>query len=345
MITSIPISTRSPYAVTVGRGLLPRCGERLAALHAPCSVMLACDDRVAALYADGVTRSLTAAGFSVKRFVFPHGEENKTLATLAELLEYTAECALTRTDLMVALGGGVTGDMAGLAAALYLRGIDCVQIPTSLLAMVDSSVGGKTAVDLRWGKNLVGAFKQPMGVLCDCDALDTLPQEELKNGLAEAIKTALLGDEELFKRMENGVERADLPAVVARCVEIKGEIVAADERDEGRRQLLNLGHTVGHGIEVLSGYAVPHGLAVAMGTAVIVRSFAPALAPRIEGALTANGLPIRCPYPAAELAAAALRDKKRRGDRLTLAVPAAVGDCRLVTVGVEELAPIIERGL
>lgn len=345
MTDRISIRVPSPYAVTVGRGLLSRCGEWLAAIHPPCTLMLCSDDRVAGLYADRAQASFEAAGFSVRRFTFPHGEAHKNAGTLTALLEYTAECALTRSDLAVALGGGVTGDMTGLAAALYLRGIGYAQIPTSLLAMVDSSVGGKTAVDLSRGKNLIGAFKQPIGVLCDCDLLATLPREELENGLAEAIKTALLGDDRLFAALEKGTEAADWPALVSRCVEIKGEIVAADERDEGPRQLLNLGHTVGHAVELLSGYAVPHGRAVAMGTAVITRAAAPELAPRVEAALTANGLPVRCPYSAGELAEAALRDKKRRGDRITLAIPAAVGDCRLVTVGVEELAPLIERGL
>lgn len=341
----IPVCASTDYTVTVGQGLLADCGRWLAELHVPATAVLVNDDRVNALYGDTVAESLAAAGFSLLRFVFPHGEESKTTATLVQLLEFMAENSVTRTDLVVALGGGVTTDLAGFAAAVYLRGIAHVTVPTTLLAAVDAAVGGKTGVDLAAGKNLVGAFKQPLGVLCDTDTFRTLPEIEWQGGMAEAIKTAALADEALLEQLKE-----DLPAAVAQCVRIKARIVEEDERDNGRRQLLNLGHTVGHAVEQCSGFTIPHGQAVAIGMAVIARAAVKrgfcddAVATRLIGALAAEGLPTACDFSAEELTAAALHDKKRRGDRLTLVVPRTIGHCDLVVIPVEELSHWIADG-
>lgn len=250
----------------------------------------------------------------------------------------------------MALGGGVTGDLAGFAAATYLRGVDLVQAPTTLLAAVDASVGGKTAVDLPEGKNLAGAFHQPALVVCDTDAFSTLPEEALACGMAEQIKHGVIADEALFQMLSAG-RPDDMAAAVARSVAIKGAIVAGDEHDNGARQLLNLGHTAGHAVELLSGLAVPHGQAVAIGMALVARASAaygwcaPDVPGRIEAALVQNGLPVRCPFGAEALARAVLHDKKRRGGTVTLVIPEAVGRCALRPVPVESLAPFLAAGL
>lgn len=345
----IPVRTCAPYTVTVGQDILSESGEWLRNLHTPCTVQLVTDDTVNALYADTVEHSLSAAGFTVHRFVFPHGEPSKTTATLVALLEEMAGHALTRTDVVAALGGGVVSDLAGFAAAVYLRGIPHVTMPTTLLAAVDAAVGGKTGVDLAAGKNLAGAFKQPLGVLCDTATFDTLPPQEVRNGMAETIKTAMLCDPALFASLEN-VASLDLASAVARCIRYKAYVVEQDEHDQGLRQLLNLGHTVGHAVEQCSRFTLAHGEAVAIGMAVIARAAAKRglcnhnTAGRLIATLKAHDLPTENPYTAEELLATALRDKKRRGDRLTLIVPHTVGDCALQDIPTAELADWITEG-
>lgn len=347
----IAISASTPYEVTVGRELLAQSGAWLRTLHTPCTVCVARDDTVDALYANTVTASLTAAGFRVIPFVFPHGESSKSTATYVRLLEFLAEQALDRHDLLIALGGGVTGDLTGFAAATYLRGIDYVQIPTTFLAAVDSSVGGKTAVNLSAGKNLAGAFKQPLGVLCDCDTFDTLPADTFANGSAEAIKSAMLADEELFTwfEAEGGLSREALPAAVARCVHIKGAVVAEDEFDTGRRQLLNFGHTIGHGVERCSHFGIEHGHAVAIGMAIISRAaermgMCEPISDRLCAVLRQNGLPTVTDFAPDELLDAALHDKKRSGDKVTLVLPVKIGECRLWPATFDQLREFIVCG-
>ena len=261
-----------------------------------------------------------------------------------------ADCGLTRTDCAVALGGGVVGDLTGFAAGCYMRGIKYVQMPTTLLASVDSSVGGKTAIDLTAGKNLAGLFYQPETVLCDVGFLDTLPEDVFACGLAEAVKTGVLSGHELFDRFFAANIKENIAEIIALCVRYKGDVVQRDEFETGERKLLNLGHTIGHAIEKLSGYAVAHGQAVAMGMAMIARSAealgdAPkGMAELIAKALTANGLPTDCEYSAAELARLALSDKKRSGSSMTLVIPAAVGGCTLKKLPVDELEQYIGAG-
>ena len=220
-IRTIPVRVRPPYDVRIGSGLLGRCGDYLAALLGQRRIAVLADDTVASLYLDTVTAALEDAGFAVCSHIFPSGEGRKNLSTLTELLEFLASEHLTRTDCVAALGGGVTGDMAGFAAAVYLRGIRYVQLPTTLLAAVDSSVGGKTAVDLTAGKNLAGAFCQPAAVICDTDCLKTLPPDVFADGAAEAVKTGVLSDEALFALFEDGTLTADPGEVIARCVAYK----------------------------------------------------------------------------------------------------------------------------
>ncbi len=347
---TIPIRASRSYDVLIGPGLLGEAGERLAELFGPCRAMVVSDDRVDALYGEALRASLRAGGIRAERFTFPHGEESKTLATYGALLEAMCKANLTRRDLLLALGGGVAGDLGGFAAATYRRGIPYVQLPTTLLAAVDSSVGGKTAVDLAGGKNQAGAFYQPSLVLCDTGTLDTLPQKERRAGCAEVVKYGLLGSEALFEALERNPAGAWSEDTIAACVEMKRRYVEDDEFDTGARQFLNLGHTFGHAAELLSGYSLLHGEAVAMGMAAITRSAAEAglcsgeTLRRLTALLGAFGLPTDLPYPAEALARAAGTDKKALGKSITLVVPEAVGRCRLETVPAADLLLWLRRG-
>lgn len=351
MSRTVRVRAGGGYDVKIGGGLLRECGAELAALLSPRMAFVVTDSGVAPLCLEDCLTSLTGAGFRCASFTFPAGEESKTLSTLSDLLEAMAGEGVSRSDCVLALGGGVTGDMAGFAAGCYMRGVRFVQLPTTLLAAVDSSVGGKTAVDLSAGKNLAGVFHQPSLVLCDTDRLATLPERELLCGAAEALKTGILMGGELFRLFEEGAALEHLPEVIALCVEYKAGVVERDEREQGERKLLNLGHTVGHAIERCSDFSLPHGLAVAEGMAVIARASArrgwcaPETARRIEAALRRSGLPTATNFTPDELAAAALSDKKRSGGVITLAIPAAIGACDLRTTEVSELAGIIADGV
>ena len=357
MIQTIHVRTNPEYDVTIGPGLLRECGTRLRGAVPLCHMAVVTDSNVAPLYLKTVKDSLLEAGYQVSTYMFPAGEEHKNFDTLSGILEFLAEEHLTRTVCVAALGGGVTGDMAGLAAALYLRGVKYVQLPTTLLSAVDSSVGGKTAIDLKAGKNLAGAFLQPSAVICDTNCLETLPPEVSADGAAEAIKTAVLSDAGLFNAIEDGMfMMTDTAAIIAHCVQYKAGVVERDEKEQGERKLLNLGHTVGHAIEKCSDFTIPHGHAVAAGLAVMARASKRLgwmleeginawTADRICSALRLTGLPISTEYSPEVLAQAALSDKKRAGDSITIVVPREIGNCELKKIHVSELEAIIRAGL
>ena len=351
----IQVRTSPAYTVTIGPGLLRDCGPRLRRILPPCRMAVITDSVVGPLYLETVTESLKGAGYAVSTYAFPAGEGSKNFKTLSGILEFLAGERLTRSDCLIALGGGVTGDMTGFAAACYLRGVRYVQLPTTLLAAVDSSVGGKTAIDLKAGKNLAGAFLQPAAVLCDTDCLETLPPAVFADGAAEAIKTGVLCDETLFALFEDGTLKADPAEVIARCIAYKVGVVERDEKEQGERKLLNLGHTIAHAIEKCSGYTIPHGHAVAAGLAIMARA-AERLgwmspegirqkdAARICSTLKLTNLPISTEYSPEALAEAALADKKRAGDSITIVVPREIGLCELKTMPVTELLPVIRAG-
>lgn len=357
------------YEVIIGKGLLSTCGQDIAAtlgtdlakvaprepgtvagdnrvaVSGNCRVAVVTDDTVEALYLPIVMESLGSAGFDACSFAFPHGEQSKNIGTYSDILEFFAQHQLTRTDVVVALGGGVVGDVTGFAASTYMRGVRLVQMPTTLLAAVDSSVGGKTAIDLRAGKNLAGAFWQPSRVICDYSTLDTLPEEIFVDGLAEALKTGMLCDRYLFTRLLAD-RHADIGGAIERCVEIKRDYVVSDEREAGLRHFLNLGHTFGHAIEMCSGYKVMHGHAVAPGLVMAARVSEAlgiaeqGLAAEVERAIASCGLPVEPGYSAEQLCQAALVDKKRSGDRITLVLPMKIGVCVLHEVGIDELSHV-----
>lgn len=348
---NIEIKTGRPYEVKIGRGLLPGVGQLSAAVHTPCTVAIVSDETVANLCMETVMQSFSGAGFGVVQYRFAPGEQSKNMDILADLLDFLARNALGRGDLIAALGGGVTGDLAGFAAATFQRGIGYVQIPTTLLAAVDSSVGGKTAVNLPTGKNLAGAFWQPELVVCDCDMFTTLPQRELSAGAAECVKYAMLGDAALLERLTEEGLNAAWEEIIAPCVSYKAAVVAEDEREHGRRKLLNFGHTFGHAAEKLSGYTIRHGEGVALGMALITRAAehkgicARGTIERLEGVLKALRLPTICPYESDEMARAALADKKRKGDTISLILPRAVGDCIIKDIKTEEIEAWVRLGM
>lgn len=339
----VRIEASKAYEVLIGPGLMEKAGQWIAQAVKPCRAAVITDDTVAGLYGDKALKSLKAAGFAPCLWAFPHGERQKTMATLAQALEWLGEMEISRSDLVVALGGGVPGDLAGFAAAVYGRGMRFAQIPTTLLAAVDSSVGGKTAVDLAAGKNMAGAFHQPEIVLCDTDVMADLPPELIRDGSAEMIKYGILADPALFNAMKAGAWKADRESAIARCVAIKRDYVTADEHDEGKRQFLNLGHTFGHAVEKCSHFTLTHGQGVAIG--IVMAARAAGMDPvEIEAACAACGLPTAPPYPAAELYQAALRDKKRRGGKITLVLPEKIGQCFLRTIDIAELPAYFAKG-
>jgi 3-dehydroquinate synthase len=334
-----------PYEVLVGQGLLPRLGHLSRPFLSHARTAIVTDETVARLHGDAAIEAFAAAGVKAELFSIPAGEESKSFPVLEALCDRLLAWGLDRKDVITALGGGVVGDLAGFAASMLMRGVDFIQVPTTLLAQVDSSVGGKTAIDTPRGKNLIGAFWQPRLVVCDLDVLSTLPDRELRAGWAEVIKYGLLGDRAFFDRLVQNSPRIAardpdaLTAAVARSVEMKAEIVAEDEREAGRRALLNLGHTFGHALEVETGFGgdLIHGEAVAAGCALAFR-FSATLglcsqddAARAAGALDAAGLPTTLqaaggPFVADRLIERMGQDKKAEGGRITLVLARAIGD-------------------
>ncbi|MBQ7837025.1 MAG: 3-dehydroquinate synthase [Clostridia bacterium] len=344
----IKVNASKEYEVVIGSGILSELGERCASLLGKGRAVIVTDSNVKEYWLDETKKSLQLAGIQTSVFVFPAGEESKSKETLFELIEFMAENRLTRSDFAVALGGGVTGDMTGLAASLYLRGIPFVQVPTTLLAAVDSSVGGKTAVNLKAGKNLMGAFYQPELVLCDTRTLDTLSDEIFADGMAEVIKYGVIFDRELFDRVKGGNVKSDIEKIIARCVELKRDVVARDEFDKGDRQLLNFGHTMAHSIEKCSNFEISHGSAVAIGMVIAAKASAKLgwsdedCTAEIMNANKNNNLPTECGFAPNDLADVALSDKKRTGGTINFVVPEVMGRCVLKKIPVETLYKIAE---
>lgn len=321
------------YDICIGDGILAHAGRLLAARGlTPGPVALVSNDVVSNAHAPRLEAALREAGFTPHLCLLPDGEQFKTLAAVAALYDQFLDAHLDRRAAVLALGGGVVGDMAGFAAATYLRGVAFVQIPTSLLSMVDASVGGKTGVDLPQGKNLIGAFKQPDAVLVDTGVLETLPAAEFRSGMAEVVKHGLIDAPDLFAQLEESGPTT-MAHLVADAVRVKVRVVEEDPFERGRRAVLNLGHTFGHALEQVSHYTIRHGEAVAIGMVAATQMStamgccAPDLLPRVERLLDRLGLPTRAPgYAAGDVLAAMGHDKKRAGKTLRFVLPRAVGD-------------------
>ena len=349
----ITVRTGRPYTVTVGNGVSSRLPELISSAETSETLAVVSDDTVFAFYGERIVPMLEKTGKRVVSYVFPHGEKSKNGAEFLKVLDFLARSSITREDHIIALGGGVTGDLAGFAASSYMRGIGYIQIPTTLLAAVDSSVGGKTAIDLSSGKNLAGSFYQPSAVICDTSFLDTLPPEVFSDGCAEVIKYGVLGNEKLLCHVTDRGVSFDREYVISECVRMKAEIVSEDEREHGVRTLLNLGHTLAHAVEKVSGYSVTHGRAVAIGLAVVSRGAeklgyaVTGTAAAVEDALRAVDLPTVPPDGLSrdELFRVMSCDKKRRGDKTLTVIPKKIGDCAVVPMTDEELRRLMNEGM
>ena len=346
----VTVNASRTYDVIIEKGILYKAGEVSAKVINPCAAAILTDTNVAPLYAERLENSLAASGFSICRFTIEAGEGSKSAASYLSFLNFLADNKITRTDCIFALGGGVVGDLGGFAAATYLRGIKFIQIPTTLLAMVDSSVGGKTAIDIPAGKNLVGAFYQPSLVLCDYETLDTLPDNIFADGCAEVIKYGIINDKPLFEKLKSHI-KGQIEDIIENCVKDKRDVVNADERDTRVRQLLNLGHTAAHSIETLSSFEISHGSAVAMGMALVARAAQKlGLCPQndvdeIVKLLKDYNLPTECPFSADSLAEIALSDKKRKGGKIDLILPFGIGNSQIYPINVDSLEAFFAKGL
>lgn len=335
-LETVQVSAGKGYPVLVEPGLLAGSGVHIRALTTSKRIAIVTDDIVAALYLDPLKTSLAQARFeAVSTFVLPNGEHSKTLASVERLYNFLNDSHITRTDLVLALGGGVVGDVTGFAAATYLRGIRYVQIPTTLLAQVDSSVGGKTGVNLPFGKNLVGAFWQPSLVLCDPALLASLRKETFEDGMAEVIKYGAIRDTALFDMICRTDYKQHLSEVIHRCISIKRDIVEVDELDTGERMLLNFGHTLGHAIERESSYAVSHGSAVAIGMVLITTASEKAgitpcgITEKLRHACLLHGLPIATALDYSALVSHCMNDKKREDCDINIILLKQIGEAYL----------------
>ena len=350
---TVTVNASTRYEVLIEKGLLSRTGELTANVFAPSrsTAAIITDDTVAGLYLRPVVESLKAAGFRICSMDVPHGEDSKSHEVLLQVYDFLIQNNITRSDFVVALGGGVVGDLAGFAAATYLRGIPFVQIPTTFLAAIDSSVGGKTAVNIPAGKNLVGAFHQPSLVICDPDTFKTLPEETFADGCAEMIKYAMIWSEDFLKLLEICDIHEKIEEIVAYCVDIKRQVVEQDEHDTALRMILNYGHTLGHAIEKVTNHAVTHGHGVALGMVLITRVGMKlglcdrALLQRLTAVLTRYHLPTVYGGSVPALSNACLHDKKRAGSKIRLILVRQAGKAEIVPMGAQEFAALLADAL
>ncbi len=351
---TIHVNTGRPYDVVIRRGILNDCGKMIREiLPKAARCVIVSDSNVAPLYAENVRDSLVSAGYAAYIHVFPAGEENKRLPAVVGMYEAFKGAELTRSDFAVALGGGVTGDMCGFAAATYLRGIDFIQIPTTVLSQNDSSVGGKTGIDLDCGKNLVGSFHQPRLVLIDSATLSTLPRRYVTDGFGEIIKHGCIKSAQLFELLEkHGTDPDMIEELTARSIEIKAGVVERDERESGERMLLNFGHTMGHAIEKCACYkGIAHGEAVGVGMLIMARAgeaaglSARGVSDRIARLLEKCGMPTKCGFTTGQLCSAAMLDKKRRGEFMNIVLLRDIGDSFVHKIRCDGLPDFIRKGM
>lgn len=350
-VTTIHIETGTPYDVVLGSGIFDDFGPAFTRVcpHAH-TVAIVTDDMVARFYFTRMQKILKAQNLRCIHVIFPHGEAQKNIATWEHILRVFADNNLTRSDAVVALGGGVVGDMAGFAAASYMRGIDVVQVPTSLLADVDSSVGGKTAVDLPEGKNLVGAFWQPKLVWADVDCLDTLAHDFQIDGMGEVLKCGVLQGGSLFELAQKN-RTEDRLELISACIRLKDHYVSEDEKENGARRFLNLGHTFGHAIETLSEFTITHGKCVAIGLILMARACeakgiaVPGTTRRIHDAVENIGLPTKTTFGPDEIVEAARHDKKSSDTHITVVLIEDIGKCSLKTITFDELSELAHAAL
>lgn len=340
----VKVNTEKTYSVLIGEGILSALGGELKKIKQSCKVMIVTDDNVAPLYLDTVKDSLFKCDFKPFVFIIKNGEQSKNAKSFLSLIDALSDACFTREDILLSLGGGVVGDLTGFAASTYMRGISYINVPTTLLAMIDSSVGGKTAIDTEKGKNLIGTFWQPNLVFIDTQTLNTLPHKEMLNGLGEGIKYALLVGGEIYYLLTLKDFEKHLLRFIELCVSFKKDIVSADELDKGIRGILNLGHTVGHAIETLSNYTIPHGEAVVKGMDMILRSrLAIHKIQRKDYdsfTLLVNkfGFDVSFPYSVKDLLKVIIHDKKATlNKKIKLIEIASIGEPIINSISLEEL--------
>lgn len=339
----VTVNVRGGYDILIGDGIIERCGELIKEVKPKGKCAVITDDNVDKYYGEQVMSSLESAGIKAEKFVFPHGESNKSHTTLLKIYDFLAEHGFTRSDFIAALGGGVVGDTAGFAAASYMRGIDFVQIPTTVLSQSDSSVGGKTAVDIPAGKNLVGAFHQPKLVIADTASFSTLTPVFFADGMAEIVKYGMIKSSELFELLSVGDIKSDIVEIIKRSVSIKGNVVENDEREKGERMLLNFGHTLGHALEKYYNYTgLTHGFAIAIGMSTFThiaerRGMCKAgVSDKLDALLTKCGLPLTDPAPMNELFTLSLGDKKHLESGMNIVICTDIGKSEIVNMSVDE---------
>ena len=337
------------YEILIERGVLSNCASFIAPVVRGKRALIITDTNVAPLYLEKVKDSLTKGGFETYSHIFTAGEQSKHLTTVAEIYDTLAENEFTRKDFIVALGGGVCGDISGFAAASYMRGIDFVQIPTTLLSQVDSSVGGKTGVDTKYGKNLVGAFYQPKLVLIDPDTLNTLSDHYFADGMGEIIKYGCIRNAELFSTLENVDIKENIEDIILECLKIKRDVVNEDEREGGIRMILNFGHTAGHSVEKLSEFTLSHGECVAKGMVMIVKASEKlgltenGTADRIVKLCEKCGLDTSTNFELDVIAENAKNDKKGSGSDLNIILISKIGSSFIHTVNKNDFALYLSK--
>lgn len=339
----VTVNASTAYDILIDKGILDKAGEFIKSVKPTGKCAVITDDNVDRLYGERVMNSLNGADIDARKFVFPHGEISKNHSTLLKIYDYLAENGFTRSDYIAALGGGVVGDTAGFAAATYMRGIDFVQIPTTVVAQSDSSVGGKTAVDISAGKNLVGAFHQPRLVIADTETLSTLTPEFFADGMAEVIKHGMIKSRELFELLSSSDVKANLVEIMKQNVSIKGKVVENDECEKHERMLLNFGHTLGHALEKFYNFSgLTHGYAVAIGMSTFTHiaerrgMCKSGVADKLDALLTKCGLPLTDPAPTYELFKLSLGDKKHLANGMNIVICSDIGKSEIVRMSVDE---------
>lgn len=345
---NIEINVSKQYNVIIDKDCLKNVGALSKPLCKGNKALIITDDIVEDLYLNTVQKSLLDSGFEVYSYIIKNGEASKNAENFLKILNKLAEYHFTRTDTLFALGGGVVGDLTGFCASVYLRGVPFIQIPTTLLAAVDSSVGGKTAIDLDAGKNLAGAFYQPELVVFDIKTLSTLKPETFSDGMAEVIKYGMIYDNDLFLKLKN----KDIDEeIIAKCVEIKRDVVKVDEFDKGLRKILNFGHTIGHAIEKCSGFSMTHGTCVAIGMALITKYSViygicdEKCYDELCEVIKLYNLPVNCEYDSEDLFFAATSDKKREGNKLSIILPKTIGECEIKDIDITDFLDVIRLAI
>lgn len=346
---TIHLNASKSYDILIDNGLFNQVFSLIEPFCKDCNVAIITDDIVDKLYGEQLLKQLKQNGYSVVKYVFPNGEASKNINTLSNILEFLAENNFKRNDYLIALGGGVVGDITGLASAIYMRGISFIQIPTTLLAMVDASVGGKTAIDLKAGKNLAGAFWQPSLVICDIDIIKNLSTDIFKEGIGEVLKYDVIDNLGIFEKVLNDKVMDDLETIIYDCIKSKQRIVEQDEFEtSGLRKLLNVGHTFAHGLEKLSNYGTPHGIAVGTGmvweAGIALKTGLCSLETfqTIKKAVTKWNLLISFEYSYKELVQEMKKDKKNNNSLISFVLPLSIGNCLEKKYKDIELIPILE---